>query len=59
VVERIRNHDGTVVISGIHQQPLQMLRKAGFIDTIGRENFCATFDDSLERAKLLIAQPTE
>jgi len=59
VVERIRNHGGTVVISGIHQQPLQMLRKAGFIDTIGRENFCATFDDSLERAKLLIAQPTE
>jgi len=57
VVERIRNHGGTVVISGIHQQPLQMLRKADFIETIGMENFCATFDDSLERAKQLIAAP--
>ena len=42
-----------MVISGIHQQPLQMLRKAGFINTIGLENFCATFDESLERAKQL------
>ncbi|MFP4259706.1 MAG: SulP family inorganic anion transporter [Opitutales bacterium] len=54
VVERIRNQGGTVVISGIHQQPLQMLRKAGFIETIGMENFCATFDESLERAKQLL-----
>ena len=53
VVERIRRRGGFVILSGIHQQPLQMLRKAGFIDVVGRENFCATFDDSLERAKLL------
>jgi SulP family sulfate permease len=55
VVERIRRRGGFVILSGIHQQPLQMLRKAGFIDVIGRENFCATFDDSLERARKLIA----
>jgi hypothetical protein len=27
-----------------------MLMKAGFIEVIGRQNFCATFDDSLARA---------
>ena len=56
VVERIRRRGGFVILSGIHQQPLQMLRKAGFIDVIGMENFCATFDDSLKRAESLLAQ---
>ncbi|GAB4184118.1 MAG: sulfate permease [Terrimicrobiaceae bacterium] len=51
IVERMRQRGGTVILSGIHQQPLQMLRRAGFIDVIGRANFCATFDDSLIRAK--------
>lgn len=50
IVERMRRRDGTVILSGIHQQPLQMLVKSGFIDVIGRGNFCATFDDSLARA---------
>jgi len=51
IVERLKHRGGTVILSGIHHQPLDMLRKAGFIDVIGRPNFCATFDDSLERAK--------
>lgn len=58
IVERMRRRGGTVILSGIHQQPLQMLRKAGFIETIGRENFCATFDDSLRRAGELVEHPT-
>ena len=54
VVERMRRHGGVVLLSGIHHQPLQMLRRAGFIEVIGRRNFCATFDDALARAKLLL-----
>lgn len=50
IVERMRQKGATVILSGIHFQPLQMLMKAGFIDVVGRENFCATFDDSLTRA---------
>lgn len=50
VVERMKSRGSTVILSGIHQQPLQMLRKAGFLEVIGRENFCATFDDALARA---------
>jgi len=46
---------GIVILSGIHQQPLTMLRKAGFIQIIGRENFCATFDDSLERSRAFLS----
>jgi len=54
IVERMRRRGGTVILSGIHQQPLQMLRKAGFIDVIGRENFRATFDESLARAREIV-----
>jgi SulP family sulfate permease len=50
IVERMRHKGAVVILSGIHFQPLQLLMKAGFIDVIGRKNFCATFDDSLTRA---------
>ncbi len=53
IVERMKTRGGTVILSGIHRQPLEMLRKAGFIQFIGRKNFCATFDDSLRRAEEL------
>lgn len=59
VVERMRHRHGTVILSGIHQQPLQMLRKAGFIDMIGRGNFCATFDDALSRARSILSEGDE
>jgi SulP family sulfate permease len=59
IVERMRQHGSTVILSGIHQQPLQMLRKSGFIEVIGRENFCATFDDSLLRAANCMNEKTQ
>jgi SulP family sulfate permease len=59
IVERMRHRGGTVIFSGIHQQPLQLLRKAGFMEVIGRENFFATFDDSLGRARIVLALPTD
>jgi sulfate permease, SulP family len=54
VVERMQRRGSQVVLSGIQQQPLQTLRKAGMVDLFGRENLCSTFDDSLARASLLI-----
>jgi len=55
VIERLQHHGGTVILSGLHRQPLEMLRKAGFIDVIGRKNLCAHFDDSLKRARAILA----
>ncbi len=51
MVERMQKHGGTVVLSGLHRQPLDMLRKAGFVRVIGRENLVAHFDDALTRAR--------
>jgi SulP family sulfate permease len=54
IVERIQRARGTVILSGLHRQPLDMLRKAGFVEVIGRKNFCATFDDALVRANQVL-----
>ncbi len=55
VIERLQHHGGTVILSGLHRQPLDMLRKAGFVEVIGRKNLCAHFDDSLGRAREILA----
>jgi sulfate permease, SulP family len=55
IVERMQHARGTVILSGLHRQPLDMLRKAGFVEVIGRRNFCATFDDALVRANQVLA----
>jgi SulP family sulfate permease len=56
IVERFQLHGGTVILSGLHRQPLDMLRKAGFIDTVGRPNLVAHFDDALARAKNILTE---
>lgn len=56
IVERMHHNKGVVILSGLHRQPLEMLRKAGFVEVVGRRNFCATFDDALERAKTILAE---
>jgi SulP family sulfate permease len=54
VVERFQKHGRTVILSGLHRQPLDMLRKAGFVEVIGRANLVAHFDDALARARTII-----
>jgi SulP family sulfate permease len=51
VVERFQKHGGVVILSGLHRQPLDMLRKAGFVEVVGRANLVAHFDDALKRAQ--------
>ncbi len=55
VIERFQKHGGTVILSGLHRQPLDMLRKAGFVEVIGRQNLVAHFDDALKRAREILA----
>ena len=54
VVERMHKRGSSVIISGIHQQPLQLMRKAGVVELIGMENVCATFDEALGRANRIV-----
>ncbi len=49
--KRIPGSITAIILSGIHQQPLQMLRRAGSLEVIGLENVYATFDEALARAR--------
>ncbi|MDB6167033.1 MAG: dauA [Lacunisphaera sp.] len=51
IVERMQATGGTVILSGPHRQPLDMMVKAGFIGKLGRPNVCAHFDHALTRAR--------
>lgn len=55
VIERFQKHGGSVILSGLHRQPLDMLLQAGFLEVIGRDNLVAHFDDALERARAILA----
>jgi SulP family sulfate permease len=54
IVERMQATGGTVILSGPHRQPLDMMVKAGFIERLGRRNIRAHFDDALVRARELL-----
>jgi SulP family sulfate permease len=43
IIERFQRYGSTVILSGLHRQPLEMLRKAGFIEVIGRDKPLWTF----------------
>jgi len=45
----------TMVISGIHKQPLFALVQAGLLDRIGEDNVCGSLEEALGRARELTA----
>jgi len=54
IVERMQATGGQVVLSGPHRQPLEMMRKAGFLEKLGRANIRPHFDAALTRANELL-----
>ena len=43
----------SVIFSHVNEQPLSVMKKAGFYDRVGRENFADNIDEALEKAKKL------
>lgn len=43
----------SVVFSHVNEQPMGIMEKSGFVDRIGRENFCSHIDTALIRAEEL------
>ena len=41
----------TLILSHVNPQPLDTMKKSGFYDKVGEENFCKNIDAALERAK--------
>ena len=40
----------TLLLSHVNEQPMKVMEKAGFIEKLGRENFCSHIDEALEKA---------
>lgn len=40
-----------LIISHANEQPVTAMKKSGFYDKVGEENFCAHIDEALEKAK--------
>lgn len=52
--EKCERRGVTMVLSHVNEQPFHTMEKDGFVDRVGRENFCAHIDDALARANELI-----
>lgn len=48
--EKCRSSGVTLVLSHVNPQPLETMKKSGFYDKVGEENFCKNIDAALEKA---------
>ena len=48
--EKCQKQGVRLILSHVNEQPLQVMRKSGFYDQVGAENFCAHIDEALEKA---------
>ncbi|WP_298483036.1 SulP family inorganic anion transporter [uncultured Ruminococcus sp.] len=53
IVNRCEKHNIAVVFSHVNEQPMAVMEKAGFVERIGKENFCDHIDAALQRAEFL------
>jgi len=53
--DKCRRQGTTLVLSGVHAQPLFAFTRAGFDQVVGKENMRGDIDGALERAKELLA----
>lgn len=56
LLEKCRHQQITLVLSGLHAQPLVAIHKDGLDELIGEENLCGTFDEALERAEVILSE---
>jgi SulP family sulfate permease len=57
LLARTRRKRTTLVLSGVHSQPLEAMERSGLAERVGRENIVADIDLALERARAILAAP--
>ena len=53
ITKRCKKHNIEVVFSHVNEQPMKAMEKAGFVQRVGKENFCDHIDTALIRAEKL------
>lgn len=56
VYKHCRKRNITVLFSHVNEQPLSVMKKSGFYDTVGEENFLSNIDDALAYAKSIASK---
>ena len=41
----------TLILSHVNEQPMRVMKKAGFVEKVGNDNFCPHIDAALKRAQ--------
>ena len=52
--EKARRDGTTLVLAGVHTQPLGVMTQSGFAARVGTQNMTASLDDALVRARTLL-----
>ena len=40
----------------MNEQPMKVMKKSGFVELVGEENFCSNISDALKHAEELISR---
>lgn len=56
-LERTRREGGTLMLTGVAEQPLRAMEQSGFLKRLGRENVMENIDEALRRAREILEPP--
>jgi SulP family sulfate permease len=57
VYEKSRRDGTTLILSGVHMQPLAVMKQSGFADRVGADHMITSLDEALRRAEAIVATP--
>ena len=54
LLKRCQKKGITLILSHVNPQPMKVMEKAGYVDKVGRENFCENIDAAIAKAEKLV-----
>ncbi len=50
IIETCKKNNITLIFSHVNEQPMSVMEKSGFVEIVGKENFCENINAAIERA---------
>lgn len=57
VYEKAHRDGTTLLLAGVHMQPLTVMKQSGFADRVGTDHMIESLDEALRRAEAIVATP--
>ena len=55
LLERCEKKKITLLLSHVNEYPYSVMKRAGFVEKLGEENFCSNIDSALKKAEGLVS----